>query len=71
MELNKDQLKEGKRYVITVSTNFVGKFVGYEEWVDGKYALFEQTGYTDHGTRAARRVKVVNIIEVEQTKRDE
>lgn len=62
-------LKEGKKYVITVTTSFVGEFVGYDG-ADGtpQLAQFKQDGRTDKGNVPTRIVRVDNIVSAELTK---
>ena len=70
MELRQDQLKEGKSYIVMVAHKFEGKFTHFESESDGMYAMFELSGKTDRGNQATRKVRVTNIIELEQTKID-
>ena len=59
-------LKEGKSYIVSVTTKFEGKFSHFETDQQGtKFAVFTQTGRTDRGNIPRRRVKVSNIAEVE------
>lgn len=63
-------LTQGKRYVITVTTNFVGEFTGYEDdEVTGlRMACFRQDGRADRGKVPMRKVRPDNIVSAELTK---
>lgn len=61
------ELEQGKNYVVTVSTNFVGVFTGFDvdPQTGGRYAVFVQAGTTDRGGIPTRRVRTDNIVSVE------
>lgn len=61
------ELEQGKNYVITVTTNFVGVFkeIEVDPQTGGRYAIFVQAGTTDRGKVPMRRVRTDNIVSAE------
>jgi hypothetical protein len=62
------ELKEGKNYLIAVTTQFDGQFKGYEMVNGVRCAVFQQAGRTDRGSIPYRRVPVNNIVSSELVK---
>lgn len=55
-------LKEGKSYVVCVTTKFEGRFSHFEQENGEEYVVFLQEGRTDRGSVPKRRVRVNQIF---------
>lgn len=58
----KKELKQEKKYAVSVAVQFVGKFDKFVEEDGETYAVFIQEGVTDKGGIPYRKVKVNNIV---------
>lgn len=61
-EVEKD-LKRDKKYAVSVSTQFVGRFSGFEELGGETYVIFVQEGVTDRGGIPYRKIKLKNLVD--------
>lgn len=55
-------LKKDKKYIVSVTTKFEGKFSHFEEVNGEPFAVFTQDGRTDRGNTPTRRVRVNQIV---------
>lgn len=57
------ELQQGQKYEITVSTSFIGEFVEYvDDNVGNRFAIFEQAGKDRHGKPPQRKVNMNNFV---------
>lgn len=55
---------EGIKYRIVTGHQFEGKFTGYTVENGITYANFLESGQTDHGNPAMRKVNISNILKI-------
>lgn len=66
-ELEKN-LKKDKRYVVSYSGKFEGKFSHIEERPEGFFAVFTDDGHTDKGSTPTRKINISHLLSAELKK---